>query len=52
MGSKPSNPGQQNFSSAPSEYVASLRVLEEPAWFINSGVSNHVTTDKGNLYTL
>jgi len=52
MGSITSNLEQQNVSLAPSAYVASPRILEDPAWFIDSGASNHVTTDKVNLHTV
>lgn len=49
MGSKPPNSGQQSINSGPSAYVASPRSFEDPAWFVDSGASNHVTSDKGNM---
>lgn len=49
MGSRPSYQNHQNSSSSHTDYVALPRTLEDPTWFTDSGASNHVTVDKGNL---
>jgi histone deacetylase 1/2 len=49
MGNRPSNSNYQSSASSSTTYIASSKSLESQTWFVDSGASNHVTSDKGNL---
>ncbi|KAL2481037.1 CCHC-type domain-containing protein [Abeliophyllum distichum] len=42
-------PSDQNRSSNSSTYTASPNSVEDQAWYVDSGASHHVTTDKDNV---
>lgn len=47
--SRPSNGSQQLVFVAQSSYNASPSTVNDPAWYVDSGATNHITADLNNL---